>query len=54
MKKKHTHTDINECANSSMHNCSEEINEICEDNEGSYMCVCKSGFEMDEGVCKGE
>ena len=51
---KNTHTDVNECANSSMHNCSEAINEVCQDMEGSYECICKPGFEMDEGVCKGE
>lgn len=45
--------DIDECANSSSHNCSEHHNEICLNMEGSHRCDCRAGFDRNEGICEG-
>jgi hypothetical protein len=44
--------DINECASNTTHNCSETNNEVCQDTDGSYVCVCKAGFHGEH--CMGE
>ena len=43
--------DIDECsAFSSI--C--DINAICRNSEGSYLCSCKEGFAGDDKACKGK
>ena len=44
--------DVNECASDVTHNCSGASNEVCQDTDGSYMCVCKDGFDGEP--CTGE
>ena len=44
--------DVNECANDATHNCSEANNEVCLDTDGSYVCVCKAGFDGEH--CRGK
>ena len=44
--------DVNECASNATHNCSESNNEVCQDTDGSYVCVCKAGFHGEH--CMGE
>ena len=46
--------DIDECDNSTIHNCSEVHNEICRNVDGSFECDCMSGFDRHENVCEGE
>ena len=46
--------DIDECDNSTIHNCSEVYNEICRNVDGSFECDCMSGFDRHENVCEGE
>ena len=43
--------DVNECGSNTTHNCSEADNEICEDTDGSYMCICMPGFDGEP--CRG-
>lgn len=44
-------SDIDECANKSLHLC----NQICENTLGSYKCSCEKGFEIsrDGYTCEG-
>ena len=44
--------DINECSNSSLHNCT--INEVCQNTVGGFACQCKEGFthENDGTPCE--
>ena len=42
--------DIDECSESVM--CS--INANCLNTEGSFMCLCKDGFEGNGFVCEGK
>ena len=45
-------TDVDECLSSSMNNCSQE----CNNTEGSYLCCCKSGYNLDpsdNSTCHG-
>ena len=46
-----SHVDINECANPSTHNCSQE----CRNTIGSYECACPRGYQLGEDgfSCKG-
>ena len=48
--------DINECDDSYHHNCSKSENEMCINTDGSFLCVCKVGFKMNEETksCEGE
>ena len=41
--------DINECVTGSL--C--DNNALCENTEGSFMCVCKEGFDGDGFNCTG-
>ena len=43
--------DINECANSTLHNCHE--NATCTNIYGSFFCTCLSGFEGNGTKCTG-
>ena len=51
----HCISDINECLNTSTHNCSEADNEECLNFEGYYVCHCQAGFERIETsqTCEG-
>ncbi len=45
--------DINECLNSSLHNCSAEAKEVCVNNNGSYTCDCQQGYSLQSDKCEG-
>ena len=53
-----TITDIDECANISLHiNCTESDNEVCISTEGSYNCMCLNGYSRDSpsaDFCQGK
>ncbi|XP_067943484.1 63 kDa sperm flagellar membrane protein-like [Watersipora subatra] len=40
-----TVTDINECEDPTLNNCS--INSICTNTDGSYFCTCKQDYQVD-------
>jgi Calcium-binding EGF domain/EGF domain len=42
--------DVDECARAQDHDCGE--NAVCENRTGSFACRCKSGFGLENGVCK--
>ena len=44
--------DINECSNSSLHNCTS--NEVCQNTVGGFACQCKEGFTRgnDDTTCE--
>ena len=44
-------TDIDECSEPSTVMCSSNAN--CVNTEGSFMCVCKDGFEGNGLICEG-
>ena len=44
-------SDIDECADSSMNNCSENAN--CTDTIGSYECSCVEGYSGNGLACDG-
>ena len=43
--------DIDECSTKS-HSC--DVNAVCNDTEGSYMCTCNSGYSGDGKACSGK
>ena len=43
------HSDVNECTDR-LHNC--HSNAHCTNNEGSFMCTCKSGFTGSGTICE--
>ena len=45
-------SDINECDDSSLNNCSENAN--CTDTIGSYECTCSEGYSGDGISCEGK
>ena len=48
--------DLDECVNSSYHNCTEAENEICHNMVGSFTCECLQGFDINIStkICEGE
>ena len=50
-------SDIDECLDSALNNCSSSRHERCHNTQGSFKCVCNEseGFELDElsGTCEG-
>ena len=45
--------DIDECVTES-HNCSSDNWQICNNTEGSFECVCESGYNLSAvGNCEG-
>ena len=44
-------TDIDECSNSNINNCSENAN--CTDTIGSYECTCSEGYGGSGIFCDG-
>ena len=45
------YVDIDECSTRS-HSC--DINTVCSNTVGSYVCACKAGFTGDGNTCTGE
>ena len=43
-------SDVDECKLVSQP-CPE--NSLCEDGEGTFFCICKAGFVMENGKCQG-
>ena len=43
--------DVDECSNSTLNTC--DVNAECVDNEGSFRCLCNSGYTGDGNVCEG-
>ena len=43
--------DINECLTGA-HTCNKTIQ--CENNDGSFKCICGDGFETINGTCTGK
>ena len=48
-----THSDINECKNATDNDC-DEVNGICTNINGSYLCSCEMGFSGDGRTCSGQ
>ena len=46
-----TTTDIDECANDTLNNCSP--NATCTNTNGSYTCTCDTGYVGDGFICVG-
>ena len=48
--------DLDECVNSTYHNCSEAENELCLNTVGSFTCECLQGFDLNAStnVCEGQ
>ena len=48
----HHFIDIDECANNTVNICEQK----CINTQGSFMCACNSGFELnsDETTCRGK
>ena len=44
--------DIDECQTPESHNC--DVNALCTNIEGSYVCRCKKGYEGDGSQCIGK
>ena len=49
-KQKYTHADINECATGT-NNCN--VNAVCTNTNGSFICRCQSGYIGDGVTCNG-
>lgn len=43
--------DINECDIENAPDC--DVNAVCNNNQGSYVCTCKGGFYKDGQNCIG-
>ena len=43
-------SDIDECSTNS-HSC--DVNAVCSNTMGSYVCACKAGYTGDERTCNG-
>jgi hypothetical protein len=43
------HSDINECISRPC-----DINALCVDTAGSYICTCNDGFSGDGFLCQGK
>uniref|UniRef100_A0A8W8N7V2 Fibrillin-1 n=1 Tax=Magallana gigas TaxID=29159 RepID=A0A8W8N7V2_MAGGI len=43
--------DINECEGNNTNVCNTRT-ELCDNTEGSYLCICLPGFRKDNGICK--
>ena len=48
-------TDINECANGTLHTCDVSNHQECINTLGSYHCGCEPGFEENDRdeICQG-
>lgn len=48
-------SDIDECLDSALNNCSSSRHEGCNNTQGGFNCVCNEGFKSDElsGSCEG-
>ena len=44
--------DVDECTFSGMQTCDDSSRADCVNTEGSYTCVCKSGYKGDGRICK--
>src|SRR6218665_1974150 len=45
-------TDIDECLNSTLYNCSSP-SESCSNTIGGYNCICSRGYTSIDGLCTG-
>ena len=43
--------DIDECSTNS-HSC--DVNAVCNNTDGSYICACNSGYSGDGNTCTGK
>ena len=43
--------DIDECSTNS-HSC--DVNAVCSNTVGLYVCACKAGYSSDGNTCTGE
>ena len=48
--------DIDECADTTTHNCSDADNVFCSNTMGSFTCLCRSGYSKvgNGGTCVGK
>ena len=49
-------SDIDECANDTLNNCSASNHQICRNVIGSFDCDCDLGYEVDmiDNTCQGQ
>ena len=43
--------DIDDCENDELNNC--DLNALCTNTEGSYVCSCRGGYTGDGKICTG-
>lgn len=50
------HTDVDECANDTLHDCFASNHQVCRNVFGSFDCDCEPGYEANsiDNACQGQ
>ena len=46
-------SDIDECADATLNDCSEDKHQLCVNTNGSFYCNCIEGFQWKAMACQG-